>query len=123
MMHKRLIAITLTAGLLTASALAQQKGPNGGLLSGSGSHQIELISGPGELTVYLLENGKPHESSGTTLRAVIQDGGKTSTINFVDQGGKHLVAKLPAPLGKGAIVIVTGKDHHGDQLNARYVLN
>ena len=36
--------------------------------------------------------------------------GKTTTINLADQDGKKLVAKLPAPLDKGAIVVVTGKD-------------
>ena len=34
-----------------------------------------------------------------------------------------MVGKLAAPLGKGAIVVLTGKDHHGDVVNARYVLN
>jgi hypothetical protein len=33
---------------------------------------------------------------------------------------KRLVAKLAAPLGKGAIVVLTGKDHHGDAVSARY---
>ena len=77
---------------------------------------------PTELTVYLLEDGKPHESKGTTMRAVVQQGGKTKTINLADQQGKRLVGKLDAPLEKGAIVVLTGKDHHGDQFNARYVI-
>ena len=51
----------------------------------------------------------------------MQQGGKTTTIDFGDDG-KKLVAKLPAPLDKGAIVVLTGKDHHGDQLSARYVI-
>ena len=58
----------------------------------------------------------------TNMRAVIQQSGKTATVNFVDQQGKKLVAKLPAPLDKGAIVVLSGKDHHGDQFNARYVI-
>ena len=90
--------------------------------AGSGGHQTELVVSPTELTVYLLENGKPHDSKGTNMRAVIQQSGKTATVNFVDQQGKKLVAKLPAPLDKGAIVVLTGKDHHGDQFNARYVI-
>jgi len=102
--------------------LAQKAGPNGGLVAGTGSHQTELIVSPTELIVYLLENGKPHESKGTRMRAVIQQSGKTATINFVDQKGVKLIAKLPAPLEKGAIVVLTGKDHHGDQLSARYVI-
>ena len=99
-----------------------QNGPNGGLVAGAGHHKTELIVGQTELTVFLLEDGKPHESKGTTMRAVIQQAGKSTTVNFADQGGKKLVAKLPAPLDKGAIVVLSGKDHHGDIFNARYTI-
>ena len=121
----RTLASMLAAVALIASAgslLAQSAGPNGGLVQGSGGHQTELVISPTELTVFLLENGKPHDSKGTNMRAVIQQSGKTATVNFVDQQGKKLVAKLPAPLDKGAIVVLTGKDHHGDQFNARYAI-
>jgi hypothetical protein len=122
-MLRRLAFITIMLGLLAGPAVAQKTGANGGLVAGTGAHQTELVVSPTELTVYLLEDGKPHESKGTSLRAVVQEGGKNTTINFVDADGKRLVAKLAAPLGKGAIVVLTGKDHHGDQFNARYVLN
>jgi hypothetical protein len=113
-----------TLGLLAAAGhvLAQETGPNGGLVGGTGAHQTELVVSPSELTVYLLEGGKVHESKGATLRAVVQQGSKTKTINLVDQQGKRLVGKLEAPLETGAIVVVTGKDSHGDQFNARYVI-
>ena len=120
----RLTLVLATVGLLATvgHVLAQQTGPNGGLLGGKGGHQTELLVTPTDLTVFLLEDGKPHESKGTTMRAVIQQSGKTTTISFADHDGKKLVAKLPAPLEKGAIVVLTGKDHHGDQLNARYLI-
>ena len=54
---------------------------------------------------------------------MIQQAGKNVSVDFVDVGGKKLVAKLVAPLEKGAIVVVTGKDHHGDAVSARYVVN
>jgi hypothetical protein len=117
--HAILIAALV---LVAATPLLAQTGPNGGLLGGVGSHKTELIVSPTGLTVYLLEDGKPHESTGTTLRAVIQQAGKTTTLTLSDQDGKKLVAKLPAPLQTGAIVVLTGKDHHGDQFNARYVI-
>jgi cytochrome c-type biogenesis protein CcmE len=91
-------------------------------VGGASHHKAELVVSPTDLTVYLLEDGKPHESTGTTMRAVIQQSGKSTTLNFTDQDGKRLVAKLPAPLGKGAIVVLTGKDEHGDPFNARYVI-
>src|SRR5262245_56196480 len=102
-------AMLLLLGTVGPS-LAQKAGPNGGQLGGSGSHQAELVVGPDQLTVYLLENGKPHDSKGATFRVVVQQDGKTTTINLTDDGGKRLVAKLPAPLAKGAIVVLTGKD-------------
>jgi hypothetical protein len=115
----------LIAGLAILAWVAPglaQSGPNGGLVAGTGSHKTELVVGQTDLTVYLLEDGKPHDSKGTTMRAVIQQTGKTTTLDFTDQDGKKLVAKLPAPLGKGTIVVLSGKDHHGDRFNARYVI-
>jgi hypothetical protein len=123
-MPRKLALIATALVLLTATvpALSQSKGPNGGLVAGTKGHQTELVVGSTELIVFLLEDGKPHESKGTMMRAVIQQAGKTTTINFVDDKGVKLIAKLPAPLDKGAIVVLTGKDHHGDQFNARYVI-
>lgn len=104
-------------------AHAQKTGPNGGLVAGTGSHQTELVTSATELIVYILQDGKAHDSKGVSLRAVVQEGGKTTTVNLADQGGAKLVGKLSAPLGKGAIVVLTGKDDHGSQINARYVIN
>lgn len=121
----RQLALVVTALALlsiAAPSVAQQKGPNGGLVAGTGGHQTELVVSPTELTVYLLEDGKVHDSTGTNMRAVIQQAGKKSTLTFTDVKGQKLVAKLPAPLEKGAIVVLTGKDHHDDQINARYVI-
>jgi hypothetical protein len=123
MLRKLAITAGIVAVLGTAAAtLAQQKGPNGGLVAGTGSHKTELVVSATEITVYLLEDGRAHESKGTTMRAVIQQSGKTTTVNLTDQEGKRLVGKLQAPLTKGAVVVLTGKDHHGDQFNTRYVI-
>jgi hypothetical protein len=121
MLRRHAILIAALA-ILAATPLLAQTGPNGGLVAGSGHHKAELIVSPTDLTVYLLEDGKPHGSKGTTMRAVIQQGGKTTTLTLADQDGKRLVAKLPAPLASGAIVVLTGRDDHGDQFNARYVI-
>ena len=55
-------------------------------------------------------------------KAVIQHDGKTVNVDLVAADAKKMVGKLPAPLGKGAIVVLTGKDDHGDVISARYVL-
>jgi hypothetical protein len=121
-MLRRHVILTAALAFLAATPLLAQTGPNGGLVGGTGHHKAELVVSPTDLTVYLLEDGKPHASKGTTMRAVIQQAGKTTTLNLADQDGKRLVAKLPAPLEKGAIVVLTGKDDHGDRFNARYVI-
>jgi hypothetical protein len=104
-----------------APAVAQKAGPHGGMVAKAADHELELVVSPTELTVYILEGGKAHETDGTTMRAVIQQAGKTTTLSLADRKEKF-VAKLPAPLSKGAVVVLTGKDHHGHGLNARYVI-
>jgi hypothetical protein len=43
-------------------------------------------------------------------------------VPLVDVENRKLVGKLESPLGAGAIVVVTGKDDHGDVLSARYTI-
>jgi maltose-binding protein MalE len=125
MSRKRTLAV-LTALMLAAipAAFAQKTGPNGGLLAGKeGGHQTELVVSPTELVVYVIDHGKVHDSKGIKIKAVVQEAGKTATIDLVPADGKKIVGKLTAPLGKGAIVVLTGKDDHGDVVSARYVIN
>ena len=112
----------LFALLLVPAAHAQTTGPNGGMLSGKGAHAIELVVGPSELTVYIVDDGKAHSTKGVTLRAIVQQGGKSTTVSLTDSENKKLVGKLDAPLAAGAIVAITGKDDHGDVLSARYTI-
>jgi hypothetical protein len=122
--NRTLAAFTALMLAATPIAFAQKTGPNGGLLAGKeGAHQTELVVSPTELVVYVIDGGKVHESKGVKLRAVVQEAGKTATIDLVAADGKKMVGKLAAPLGKGAIVVLTGKDDHGDVISARYVIN
>lgn len=121
---KRLLITLAAIAFVVAAqpAFAQSKGPNGGMLVAKDGHETELVVSPTELTLYLIEKGKVQNTKGAVVRAVIQEGGKNITINMTVVDGKKLVAKLEAPLGKGAIVVVTGKDDHGHAVNARYVI-
>jgi maltose-binding protein MalE len=123
-MLRRLILAAVSAVMLAAAqpVLAQKTGPNGGLLAGKEGHQTELIVSPTELAVFILDHGKPHDTKGVKIKAVIQHEGKTVNVDLVDSDGKKMVGKLAAPLGKGAIVVLTGKDEHGDVISSRYVL-
>jgi hypothetical protein len=122
----RKFALSIVTALMLAvalPALAQKTGPNGGLLAGKEGHQTELVLSATELTVYILDHGKVHDTKGVKLKAVVQHAGKTTSIDLAAADAKKLVGKLAAPLGKGAIVVLTGKDDHGDVISARYVLN
>jgi hypothetical protein len=118
----KFILALLFAILLIPSAYAQKTGPNGGLLGGKDGHELELVVTAKDLTVFIIDHGKVHSTKGVSLRAVIQQGGKSMTIPLVDVGGTKLTSELKAPLGPGAIVVITGKDDHGDVLSARYTI-
>ena len=124
-MLRSLILALVSAAMLAATqpALAQKTGPNGGLLAGKEGHETELVVSATELAVFILDHGKAHETKGVKIKAVIQHDGKTVNVDLVAADGKKMVGKLPAPLGKGAIVVLTGKDEHGDVISSRYVLN
>jgi hypothetical protein len=98
------------AGVLAALALlfaagetrAQKAGPNGGMLGAPlGGHQVELVLSPTDLTVYIIEKGKVHETTGAKVRAVIQHSGNMTTVELADQGGKLLLGTLREPLQSG----------------------
>mgnify|MGYP003465474454 CR=1 FL=1 len=106
-MSRKLAALVAGLALLALAVpgLAQSGpngGPNGGLIAGTGHHKTELVVGQTDLTVYLLEDGKPHESKGTTMRAVIQQAGKTTTL-------KTIMAVLRARETAGTIKLVPRK--------------
>ena len=78
---------------------------------------------PTELVVCVIDKGTVHESKGIKIKDVVREAGKTATIDLVPADGKKMVGKLAGPLGKGAIIVLTGKDDHGDVISARYVIN
>jgi hypothetical protein len=121
-MEMKIVLALLLTLLLVPSAHAQNTGPNGGMLAGKGGHETELVVTPTELTIYIIDHGKPHSAKGVSLRAIIQQRGKSTTVPLANVDGKKLVGKLASPLGAGAIVVVTGKDDHGDVLSARYTI-
>ena len=124
MLRSQILAVVSAAMLAAAHpALAQKTGPNGGLLAGKEGHQTELVISGTELAVFVLDHGKVHGTKNVKMKAVIQHDGKTVNVDLADSEGKKMVGKLQAPLGKGAIIVLTGKDEHGDVISSRYVLN
>ena len=121
-MPRFITALAIGVLLYAIQAPAQQVGPNGSLLGGEkAGHQAELVLEPTQVTVYLLEKGKLHDTSGSKICVVILQAGKTVTVDLVDQQGKKLVGKLDAPVEAGAVAVVTGRDRHGDAISARFI--
>jgi hypothetical protein len=121
---KRLIpAIAIAAFPFALAAHEVAKGPNGGPVVDSGGHHVEMVAKGTELVLVLTEgDDKPLASSGTkNARAIVQDGGKTTTVALQPIEPNRLVGTLPQPLGPGARVVVSATMADGHAVQARFV--
>ena len=111
-------AVSLT---LVASAGAQTKGPNGGIVVKVDDHPVELVVSDQEIVFYVGDHdGKPMPTKGLKARAIVQLGGKTVTIALSPAAPNRFVGKLAAPLGaKTRVVFSSAFDGHN--LQARFV--
>ena len=76
---------------LMATAAAQTKGPNGGIVVKVDDHPIEFVVRDQEIVFYLGDHdGKPMPTKGLKARAVVQDGGKTVDHRAVAGGAEHV---------------------------------
>ncbi|MPZ41272.1 MAG: hypothetical protein GEU95_25150 [Rhizobiales bacterium] len=111
-------AVSLT---LIGNAEAQTKGPNGGVVVKVEDHPIEFVLREQEIVFYVGDHdGKPMPTKGLKARAVVQDGGKTTTITLSPSAPNMFVGKLAAPLGAKARVVFSSAIE-GHSLNARFV--
>jgi hypothetical protein len=111
-------AVSLT---LMASADAQTKGPNGGIVVKADDHPVEFVIRDQEIVFYIGDHdGKPMATKGLKARAVVQDGGRTSTITLSAAAPNMFVGKLAAPLGAKARVVFSST-FDGHSLQARFV--
>ncbi len=118
------MSLVIGLGLVTAATAQSAKtGPNGGMVAGKDGHEAELVVSPTEISIYLIDGGKSQPIGKSAVRAVVQQDGKTTTIALTSVENKRLVGALAAPLAKGAIVVLTGKDDHGHGVSARFVVN
>ena len=122
---KRLILALSLAVPLVAAAHEMAKGPNGGPVVDSAGHHVEMVANGTELVLFLTgEADKPIASAGTkNARAVVQDGGRTATVQLQPAEPNRLVGVLAAPLGKGARVVVSATIANGSAVQARFVNN
>ena len=122
-MFKRTIFGLVVAALALGTAVAQSKGPNGGSVIKSDGHPIEFVNNGQEIVFFFSDDdGSPMSMKGVSARAVIQEGGKTSTVTLSAVEPNKMIGKLPAPLVSGARVVVSAK-LHGHSLQARFTNN
>lgn len=123
-MKRRILILALVAAPFAAFAQHNHshEGPNGGVVEDAAGHHLEFTAKGTELMLYLFdEDMKPVATSGLGLgRAVIQDTGKTATVTLQSATPNKIVGLLPAPLNKGAKVVISAK-LGGKSLQARFV--
>lgn len=123
-MKRCLFTAALTMAAFSAQAQHSHRGPNGGEVvdASQGPFHVEFVARPNELAVFVFdENNTPIATSGSSGRIVLQEGGKTATIPLRIEEPNKLGAALPAPLAKGARVVLSGKLADGRVFQARYV--
>ena len=124
-MKRLIISLALMAAPLVASAHELAKGPNGGPVVDSAGHHVEMVAKGSELVLFLTESDdKPLTSAGTrNARAIVQDGGKTATVQLQPAEPNKLIGALAQPLGSGARVVVSATMADGHAVQARFVSN
>jgi len=122
---RHILALALAVSPLGAIAHENAKGPNGGPVVDSSGHHVEMVASGTELVLFLTGDAdKPIASAGTKgARAIVQDAGKTATVQLQPAEPNKLVGALAAPLGKGARVVVSATMADGHAVQARFVNN
>ncbi|HLQ94470.1 MAG TPA: hypothetical protein VK148_30990 [Xanthobacteraceae bacterium] len=121
-MRKRLsLALLLTVVALSAAAEVSKKGVNGGDVVVIEGHPIEFVSKGQEISFYILgDDGKtPTPTKGATARAVIQNAGKTTTMNLSPAEPNIFAGQLAMPLGSKARVVFSARVE-GHNLQVRF---
>lgn len=85
-------------------------------------HGIELVASEKGLVFHITEHHEPVDLTGSEFKVVIQaEGGTGIQVPTID--GTTLKVDLENVLAKGTKVVLTGKDGHGDTIQARFVIN
>jgi hypothetical protein len=117
----RALMMAAVSLMLIANAGAQTKGPNGGIVVTADEHPIEFVLRGQELVFYVGDHDdKPMPTKGLEARAIVQDGGKTTTIALSPAAPNMFVGKLAAPLGAKARLVFSSA-FEGHALQARFV--
>lgn len=117
------VAVLVMTG--TAFAAAAQspggKGGNGGDVVVMEGHPIEFVAKNRDITFFIMEDDgtSPTPTKGFAGRAVIQDGGRTTSVTLSPAEPNMFVGQLAMPLGPKARVVFSAKVP-GHTLQARF---
>jgi hypothetical protein len=117
-----IVACTLVFASAAAVAHDVEKGPNGGPIATVQDKHLELTTTGGVVSVYVTDaKHEPIATAGAAGRAVVQIGGKTSTIALASEDGSRLIGKPESPIAKGARIVVSVTLAGGSAIQARFV--
>jgi len=116
------VAMVLSAPVTAVAQKAPAPKHGGQTAVVAGHHDAELVISPTALTLYLTNHGKPLVPADNAIKATIQNGSKRIEVLMKADGDKA-VAPLSEPIGKGAIILLSGKISGGHALSARFVAN
>ncbi|GAB2954497.1 hypothetical protein GCM10027048_19910 [Hymenobacter coalescens] len=93
--------------------------PHGGIVRTAGKYHVELLLKGGQMTVYLLDDKEQSQSNkGLTGTAMLQQGGKTTTVKLAAFGDNQLRAQLPAGATPTTAIITLRRGT--ETINARF---
>ena len=120
-MKRLALTLALIAWPLAAWSHDVARGPNGGPVVESAGHHLEMVAQGTELTIHLMEEDNKPTSARAGARAIVQQGGKTTTVPLEPAPPNRLVGRLPVPLDKGARIVVSATLADGHAVQARFV--
>lgn len=114
--------LALGSATLPARAHSDEKGPHGGLMVDAKGHHVEMTAQDKELTFFLMDDGHaPVSSKGMSGRIVVLQGSAQTSAPLEPREPNSFVARLEAPLGPGARVVLNAKTADGRNIVARFV--
>jgi hypothetical protein len=128
MLRRTLLSAVPAIAVVPAAAMAQgaaqqrpARGPNGCRVVVADGHPVEFVASGAELTFFLRDDdGTPLATRGVSARAVVQQGGQTTTVQLAPAAPNRLVGRLEAPLAPNSRVVFSAS-LHGHRLQARFV--
>ncbi|MCC3160219.1 hypothetical protein LJ737_23485 [Hymenobacter sp. 15J16-1T3B] len=93
--------------------------PHGGIVRTAGKYHVELVLQGGQMTVYLLDGKEQTQANkGLTGTAMVQQGGKTTTVPLAAYGDDQLRGALPAGATPTTAIITLRRG--GETISARF---